>query len=81
MCCSIRRRSRLRELEELAKTAGVEVVGYLVQNRKSPDAATYIGDGKLEELKNAADELDADTIIFDDELARAGAQYIRPFGA
>ena len=59
----------IAELEELAKTAGVEVVGYLVQNRKSPDAATYIGDGKLEELKNAADELDADTIIFDDELS------------
>lgn len=59
----------IAELEELAKTAGVEVVGYLVQNRKSPDAATYIGDGKLEELRNAADELDADTIIFDDELS------------
>ena len=33
----------IAELEELAKTAGVEVVGYLVHNRKSPDAATYIG--------------------------------------
>ena len=59
----------IAELEELARTAGVEVVGYLVQNRKSPDAASYLGDGKLEELKNAAEELDADLIIFDDELS------------
>lgn len=59
----------IAELEELARTAGVEVVGYLIQNRKAPDAASYLGDGKLEELKNAADELEADLIIFDDELS------------
>ena len=59
----------IAELEELARTAGVEVVGYRVQNKKSPDAATYIGDGKLDELKAAADELGAETVIFDDELS------------
>lgn len=59
----------IAELAELAKTAGVEVAGYMIQNKKSPDAATYIGEGKLDELKNAADTLGADVVIFDDELS------------
>ncbi len=58
----------IAELEELANTAGAEVVGVLVQNRPSPDNAAYLGEGKLEELKNAAAELHAETVIFDDEL-------------
>ena len=59
----------LDELCELAKTAGVEVVGYAVQNRTAPDSATYMGEGKLEELANAIAELGADVVIFDDELS------------
>ena len=59
----------LEELCELAKTAGVEVVGYAVQNRAAPDSATYMGEGKLEELANAIEQLEADVVIFDDELS------------
>ena len=43
----------LGELRELARTAGVEPIGELVQQRASPDARTYVGKGKLEELKQA----------------------------
>lgn len=59
----------LNELEELAKTANVEVCGICVQNRVAPDSASYIGEGKIEELRLCAIELDATTIIFDDELS------------
>lgn len=59
----------IEELEELARTAGVEVVGSLIQNRGSADPATYLGEGKIEELYRAAEELDADVVIFDDELS------------
>lgn len=69
----------LSELEELAKTAGVETVATLVQNRPSPDPGTYIGEGKLEELANAATELDADVVIFDDELSPIQVRNISDF--
>lgn len=59
----------LQELELLAETAGIEVVGSITQNLDSPNPRTYIGTGKLEELKLFAEELDADTILFDDELS------------
>lgn len=59
----------IEELSELAKTAGVEVVGVCIQNRAAPDSGTYIGEGKLEEIRLAAKELEADTVIFDDELS------------
>ncbi len=58
----------IRELEELAKTAGAEVVGVLVQNKDKPETKAYLGEGKLEELRLAAETLEADLIIFDDEL-------------
>ncbi|MDR0884332.1 MAG: GTPase HflX [Oscillospiraceae bacterium] len=60
--------SALAELEELARTAGAEVVGTLVQKRENPDRATCIGSGKLEELKLLAETLEAELIIFDTEL-------------
>ena len=41
----------LRELERLVETAGGETVGRIIQRRESPDPSTYIGKGKLEELK------------------------------
>lgn len=59
----------LEELEGLAKTAGARVVGYLTQRRHAPDAATYMGKGKVEELQRMADSLDADVIIFDNDLS------------
>jgi len=59
----------MEELGELVKTAGGEVVASLIQNRTHPEAGTYLGEGKLEELKNAVEALDADTVVFDDELS------------
>ena len=59
----------MAELESLAQTAGLEVVAHVIQNRHSPDNATYFGEGKLDEVANAAKELDANIIIFDDELS------------
>ncbi|MBR6719307.1 MAG: GTPase HflX [Clostridia bacterium] len=58
----------MRELSELVETAGGIVVGEMVQNRQVIETGTYFGEGKLEELKNAADTLDADMIVVDDEL-------------
>ena len=61
----------LDELAELAKTAGAEVAGRLIQARESAHPATYIGKGKLEELKDLIWETDATGIICDDELTSA----------
>lgn len=59
----------MQELELLAETAGIEVVGSVTQNLHTPNSRTYIGSGKLEELKLLSEELDARTILFDDELS------------
>jgi GTP-binding protein HflX len=59
----------LEELRGLAKTAGVKEVGTLVQNRQWPDATTYLGKGKVEELKQLVDRHQADTILFDNNLS------------
>ncbi len=59
----------LEELEGLAATAGVRVVGRLTQRRQSPDAATYLGHGKVEELTMLAAATDADLVIFDNDLS------------
>lgn len=61
----------LAELAELARTAGVEVVGQTEQRLETINPGTYIGKGKVEELKVLARELDIDTFIFDDELSPA----------
>src|SRR3954453_12498847 len=58
----------LGELRELLRTAGVAAMGELVQRRQTPDADTYFGKGKLEELKRALKETDANLIAVDDEL-------------
>ena len=58
----------LNELEELADTAGAEVLGRLVQKRESPDKATCLGQGRLEELALLAENTQADLVIFDCEL-------------
>lgn len=58
----------LSELRELIRTAGGETVAEVVQKRQAPDSATCIGAGRLEEMKNLADELGADIAVFDLEL-------------
>jgi GTP-binding protein HflX len=58
----------LGELRELARTAGVEPVAELVQQRSSPDPRTYVGKGKLEELKQAYSDAQAEVLLVDDEL-------------
>jgi GTP-binding protein HflX len=59
----------LTELKLLAETAGSEVLDALIQRRPKPDPATYIGRGKVDELRDAAQATGADTIICDGELA------------
>jgi GTP-binding protein HflX len=59
----------LAEVEELAQTAGVEPVGRLVQHRAQPDRRSYVGKGKLEELKHAFQESGAESLIVDDEIS------------
>ena len=61
----------LDELELLVDTAGGEVVGRVVQKRDVPDVATFVGRGKVAELKSLASQLGADAAIFDDELSPA----------
>ena len=61
----------LDELEELAKTAGAKVAGRLIQTREAAHPATYVGRGKLMELKELIWETDAAGIICDDELTSA----------
>jgi GTPase len=59
----------LSELRELLRTAGVAVVGELVQHRDSPHPNTYLGPGKLEELKDLIKTADANVVACDDELS------------
>ncbi len=61
--------AELDELRELARAALVEPVGELVQQRSRPDARTYVGKGKLEELKTAYADAQADVLVVDDELS------------
>jgi len=63
--------SELAELRELARTALVEPIGDIVQYRARPENRTYVGKGKLEELKRAYKEADAEVLLVDDELAPA----------
>ena len=58
----------LDELEELAKTAGAEVEARVTQRRETPDSATFIGSGRLREIKNFCADNDVDLLIFDSEL-------------
>ncbi|MDY3792375.1 MAG: GTPase HflX [Oscillospiraceae bacterium] len=58
----------LKELEELAHTAGAEVAAQVIQKRPTPDTATYIGSGRLSELTEDIEALGAELLIFDCEL-------------
>jgi GTPase len=61
----------LDELEGLAEAAGARVVLRMLQDRPKPDAATFIGAGKVSSLAAACDEADVDVVIFDNELSAA----------
>jgi len=61
----------LDELALLIDTAGADEAERVLQARESPDPATYIGRGKAEELHRICEEVDADTVVFDDELSPA----------
>ena len=61
----------LVELGQLIDTAGADEVGRLLQRRQRPDPATFIGKGKVEELREMCLQVDADTVVFDNELSPA----------
>lgn len=61
----------LDELEELGQTAGAETVAKVIQNRERVHSATYIGKGKIEEVRELVRTLHADTVVCDDELSPA----------
>lgn len=63
--------SSLLELKELVETAGGEVLDIMIQNRDRIHSATYLGKGKIEELKDRIWELDANAVVSDDELSPA----------
>ena len=66
----------MEELKELVRAAGAEVVGELIQNRSSIDTATYLGSGKIEEIRNYAEGLNATMVVFNDELSGAQIKNI-----
>ena len=66
----------LEELAALAETAGADEADRVLQRRTEPDAATFVGKGKAEELRDLSNEVDADTVIFDDELSPAQSRNL-----
>ena len=68
--------NELHELRELAKSAGARIVGEVVQRRQRPDPATYIGKGKVEELRELVLEEGVDVVIFDDDLSPSQANNL-----
>ena len=59
------------ELARLVETAGADPVARVLQHRDSPDRATYVGKGKVLEIKTVSEALDADTVVFDNDLTPA----------
>ena len=59
----------LDELAELVDTAGADAVGRVIQRRDRPDPSTFVGSGKAEEIHQLSERVDADTVVFDDELS------------
>lgn len=59
----------MEELEGLAEAVGADVLGSMIQNLEKPNNATFIGKGKVEELAEMCRNMDADTVIFNDELS------------
>jgi GTP-binding protein HflX len=68
--------SALDELRELAVSAGARILEEVIQHRRRPDPATYIGKGKIEELRESVLTEGADVVIFDDELSPSQARNL-----
>ena len=68
--------AELAEVKELARTAGVDPVGAVVQHRAQPAPRTYVGKGKLEEVKRSYKELGAESLIVDGELEPSQQRYL-----
>ena len=66
----------LRELEELADTAGAVVVGQVMQQLDKPHPGTYLGSGKIDELRDMVADRSASLVIFDDELSPSQGKNI-----
>jgi GTPase len=69
-------REHLEELERLADTAGAVIVGELTQQLDRPNAATYLGAGKVKELREKVEATGATIVVFDDELSPTQAKNI-----
>ena len=61
----------LDELAQLVDTAGADAMGRVIQRRHRPDPATFVGSGKVAEIRALSEDLDADTVVFDDDLTPA----------
>ncbi len=68
--------AHLDELALLVDTAGADVVARVLQRRDVPDPATFIGKGKADELREVCLEVDADTVVFDEELSPAQSRNL-----
>jgi GTP-binding protein HflX len=68
--------AHLDELAQLVDTAGADVVAEVVQRRDAPDPATFVGKGKAAELRQVSEEVDSDTVVFDDELSPAQSRNL-----
>ncbi len=69
----------INELEQLAETAGAEIYGKMIQKRGKPENTTYIGEGKLYELRDMCKSADIDLLIFDGELTPSQQRNIEYF--
>ncbi len=67
------------ELEELAKTAGAQVLAKVIQKREKPDAALFVGTGRLEEIKQLCIANEVDLLIFDTELSPSQQKNIEKY--
>src|ERR1700739_3407476 len=66
----------LDELSLLVDTAGADEAARVLQRRDHPDPATFVGKGKAEELRELSEAVDADTVVFDDELSPAQSRNL-----
>ncbi|MCD7917823.1 MAG: GTPase HflX [Clostridiales bacterium] len=66
----------MEELQALLETAGGETLAIVLQNRDTPDSRTFIGEGKVAEVKELAHNLGADLVVFDNELSPAQVRVL-----
>ena len=66
----------MEELIELAQTAGVQILHTIIQKRNKPDPATFIGEGKAEQLRDLATQVNAHVLVFNDALTPAQARNL-----